>query len=65
MAPQEQLTPAQRLLKGVELESALFVEWLFGELFCLAADGSAEEDALCKASIAQGLRVVRLQRAWS
>ncbi len=59
------MTPAQILAKGLQLENALFVEWLLGELFCLAEDGSPEEDALCKASIAQGQRVLRLQRAWA
>jgi hypothetical protein len=44
-----------------ELEAARTVEWLLNELFLQTEDGSAEETALLRASIAQELRVVRLE----
>lgn len=45
------------------MSAALFVAWLLDEMFFAAEDGSPEEAALLKASIAQDLRVVRLERA--
>lgn len=45
------------------LEAARTVQWLLGELFCLAADGTAEEAALLKTSNAQDLRVFHLEYA--
>lgn len=44
-----------------QLEAARTVEWLLNELFFQSEDGSAEETALLRASIAQELRVVRLE----
>lgn len=44
-----------------ELEAARTVEWLLNELFFQSEDGSVEEQALLAASMAQELRVVRLE----
>lgn len=43
------------------LDHARFVQWLLGELFCMADDGSPEEEALLRASNAQDLRVLKLE----
>lgn len=45
------------------MSAAIFVQWLLDELFCLAEDGTPEENALLRASIVQDLRVLRLQQA--
>lgn len=50
--------------QGVDttLQAARTVQWLLGECFCAAADGSPEERACLSASIAQDLRVLYLER---
>lgn len=44
------------------LAAALTVQWLLGELFCLAEVGTLEEVVLLNASNMQDLRVLALER---
>ena len=50
-------------IRYTTLDHARFASWLLGELFCLAADDSQEEQALNRACIEQELRVLRLEIA--
>lgn len=63
-SPGDSLAAPAEAGQGVcnHLAAARTVQWLLGELFCLAEDGTLEEVVLLNASNTQDMRVIQLER---